>query len=1640
MPAFRSPLPWCSLALMTIASAVAAQDTDGDGLSDTLERQLATNPAFAEVLEVVAKGKTYDPTPQRPARYDITRVRFGNVAKGRWLWAIEFAEPYTFDNASAILYVDADNDPATGRGGLGCEVMYGHRAGRPWCVPYAADGSRGDESQQRLGLENGVLYICADIDLKQEGGRSKFRLWILSEQSEPHESRDSLRAVAVEGPGDSNRARMVTLADQTKDENFAVTQNMDLLWKIHTDQRNVILNSFKDCQAEGFVYYHSEYRWPAMRRIAHEATLTVRVPRAGRFHLGAIVYDYYGRECFEMEVDGKRVGRFIADADNRRHRLFFTPEPCQLKGGESIVLRAASDSGSCVVEDIVLLAEKPPVLAPRLEIRNLEVGYDRAAERMRATWLTTLPAKCTLHYDGGGLEEEEAVQNHRSYLPALEKGKTYSCSVDAGEAKSKPVQFIAGEPEAPRGTVARAQVKLSILVPVGKDGYGWPLTAGVPFPQGALGSTDNLRLLTPDGDEWAVQAKSLVHWPDGSVKVALLDTIGPQTHPMLLEYGRDVQARGPSGRNARPKKLSVRVRDDGQTVTMANVTMEVEFDRRASGVFTRIRHAAGRPYDFADGTTATRDDTPPRFVIVDDRGRAYDTLGPVDDMVVEEAGPLRAVVRLDGRHRNTDGAYFTYQVRATLYAFAPSIRLSYRWGNDVPDAEFAKFRSIRFELPLQDRDGARFLVGIENGDAPGGRLEQLHDNRYDIVTSGRKAVGKRAPGWAAASHPSCSVALMCRHFWQLYPKAISAGEGMLRLDLCPELGEKQYADCSDMDKLKLYYYLQDGRYKVRQGVAKTHEMVLLVGGKSINETESLTYLAGSLDEPPVLAAPPEWYAKSGVFGDFVPKTAQRTPVYDDACERAYHRYVSARDRGHMFGMLNFGDLFGERRVNWSNGEYDHHHTAAQMFVRAADARWRHLMEVMARHDIDVDLCHYHTNPRYRGASWVHAMGHTGGYFKKRYQGTWGIPGGGTTVSHTWTEGTCEHYLLTGDPSAIEAARSIADHYSGGYIDHYDFTNGRIPGWHLIHLMAVYRVTYDPYYLNAARIIVDRVLERRTPGSGWARQMVPGHCHCTPRCRGACSFMQGVLGIGLREYYKETQDERVPPAIVDSARYVIEQMWVPDRTAFRYTSCPESSITTSRTDTLAGLMLFAHELSGDPLFADVAVRGMNENLKHTPSVAHLRWMPYITYALDRLARSQLGLSGTTVRLKADGTERFDVRVFDRDGRGAPAGAAELIAPDNEKLVPDALGLIHVSPAVQGIYRLRLAPDSGHWLVHTDLQQMVVPVAKGLDLDVGQQMRRLFLNHSKPGGVEMGFQVRRGQLAARLLDPSGREVYSTETSSGDKLVLRKPANGLYELRLRGPAKIHLTATGVSSWATPAPWRHFEASAPSVTIKGDAMLLPGQGRTIRLRAEIDDPEGDLASIRWQLPNGKTAEGAELEYKAPEQDAFEIHVTATDRQGNVGRARVPVKLPPPELTDMRDVILVQAEAFTAQGKGEVAVHKRIGSMGRMITMWHANLGHWIEWCFEVAADGEYVILARYASDGEAPKRALTLDGKIPHSSYREIPFKPTGGYCTSGDNWAFKKLGHPVRLSTGQHRIRMTNLGDGLAMDYLAIARAKQ
>ena len=51
----------------------------------------------------------------------------------------------------------------------------------------------------------------------------------------------------------------------------------------------------------------------------------------------------------------------------------------------------------------------------------------------------------------------------------------------------------------------------------------WPVTRGVPLPEGMLRGTDGLSVAHPDGARVPTQFRVIGHWPDGSVKWVLVD-------------------------------------------------------------------------------------------------------------------------------------------------------------------------------------------------------------------------------------------------------------------------------------------------------------------------------------------------------------------------------------------------------------------------------------------------------------------------------------------------------------------------------------------------------------------------------------------------------------------------------------------------------------------------------------------------------------------------------------------------------------------------------------------------------------------------------------------------------------------------------------------------------------------------------------------------------------------------------------------------------------------------------------------------------------------------------------------------------------------------------------------------------------
>jgi hypothetical protein len=957
-----------------------------------------------------------------------------------------------------------------------------------------------------------------------------------------------------------------------------VNWGFQLTLELRDDPQNVVI-PIGECELEGFTYdIFTEYKQPSVRRTAKRGRIIAIVPISGTYYPAILLYDGRGKEVFRLSIDGEEKGIIVADRDDNRTYVFTLKEPITFQGGEEITLETLTSEGTYRVEDILLLKEKP---APRK--RTYEINH--VGTRLRddgsvaITFITSWDVPAKVEYGltpdyGRSISEGEPLNNHRIVLRNLEPNAVYHYRIvaltDEGETvTTQDLTFSTAPRKLPRGRASLKRIHLTTTHGLSDSRFVPPgVTSGIPFPQGDVSDPNHIRLLC-GGKEIPLQVKVLSRYPDRSIRWVLLDfQLQGNEKEYTLEYGREVR------RMVYEPENPVRIIEDEDKIRVDTGPLRMIIDKRHGTIFDEI---------WMNGKLVTSKDKPCGLMLIHSDGRAFGTSEPPDEIRVLESGPLHSALLVRGRHRSDDGeALFTYEFELHFYAGWPGIKLFHIWGNDNISGEFTSIRSLSLRIPVLADKSLTF--GGDTGDSfeisdSTGRLslEQYYDDEFQILKDEMPLFrGKRASGWVALG----DVAVLVRNFWQLYPKTLSVDRDGIEIGIMPPLNPDQYLNREEPE-YRLYYYLKDGLYRFRRGVTKRHEIWILpstlIGKLS----------QGKFEGQPLALAPPRWYAESGAMGRFVPsaehaklpeESVSFVKTYDTAVERGFEGYLKNREKNREYGMLNFGDWWGERRINWGNIEYDTQHALFLQFLRSGDFRYFLVGEETERHNMDVDTVWY--GPE-RGLVYAHCIGHTGGYYPKSPVEGQGSPRGGFSVSHTWVEGHLDYYLLTGDRRAWEAARMIAGRYNSYNTRNYDFTNCRIPGWHLILAMAMYHATGDPFHLNAARIIVERVLERQTPDGGWRRQMMPGHCRCLPRHRGNAGFMVGVLMSGLKYYHEVTKDPRVAKSIVKAAHFVIDDMWVPEVHGFRYTSCPNSPPSPGLNSLIIEGIAYANTLKPDP---------------------------------------------------------------------------------------------------------------------------------------------------------------------------------------------------------------------------------------------------------------------------------------------------------------------------------------------------------------------------------------------------------------------------------------------------------------------------
>lgn len=633
-----------------------------------------------------------------------------------------------------------------------------------------------------------------------------------------------------------------------------------------------------------------------------------------------------------------------------------------------------------------------------------------------------------------------------------------------------------------------------------------PVSMGMPFPAGAVTDDRHLALTDPEGKPMPLQTEVTERWPDGSIRWALLDFIvaaGPEPDRKLT-VRVDPAA-------ARPAPSTLRVTETARHVTVDTGTALFEVKTGPAFPFASVQ-VNGAPALGRDGSA---------FVVTTPEGKTLESR--VTRVVVEQSGPVRAVIRIEGtvgaRRRST----LTLTGRVHFFAGSSAVRLAVTLRNikravhpggiwelgdpgsiylrDVSLQVMLPGRAVRADLaPELDAALQTWSVPVEvYQDSSGGEHWQnaAHVDRhgdipctfrgYRVDADDRRAAGLRATPLLVARHSEGLAGIAVEHFWQNWPKAISLDEHTLIWRIFPGHTANEH--------------------ELQGGEQKTHRCTLIFGDDPCARDAQTWGRA-----PAFARLSAEWYCDTRAAGPAACASAEPYQQLVDAAIEGTDSLLQKRERADEYGWRHFGDIYADHENAYSNldtpvvshynNQYDAIAGFAMQFMRSGDPRWHAMMNELAWHVVDIDI--YHTD-RDKSAYNHGLFWHTAHYVSAGRASHRSFPrhprvaGGGPGNEHNYTAGLRWHWLLTGDPQSRQAVIDLAtwvmdmddghrnvlrvlstrntglasQTYSPSY-----HGPGRGSAYSILALLDGHRLTHDEIYLAKADQLLHRCIHPR----------------------------------------------------------------------------------------------------------------------------------------------------------------------------------------------------------------------------------------------------------------------------------------------------------------------------------------------------------------------------------------------------------------------------------------------------------------------------------------------------------------------------------------------------------------------------------
>jgi hypothetical protein len=506
--------------------------------------------------------------------------------------------------------------------------------------------------------------------------------------------------------------------------------------------------------------------------------------------------------------------------------------------------------------------------------------------------------------------------------------------------------------------------------PAVSQGVSW----GVPWPQGAVSKTTTFGLTDAAGKAVPVQSWPLAYWPDGSMKWTGFAALGDR------DLGNSLMIH-PGAATVAPQ-VPLNVTDSSAAIEITNGNTTWRIAKTGANLVESI--TIGKTIVARDGKLVCqledRSDWETKQTL-----RIESFTSQIDQVTLEQTGPVRAVVKIEGRHKADAGdrMWMPFIVRLYFFAGSDAVRMIHTFIFDGDqDKDFIHSIGIRFSVPMREEfinrhvrlagdqgffaeptqiisnrrgpgpDYAAQIAGqrVPNiAQLPGGnlveqmavwdayRLTQPTPDGFNIEKRTnpkspwlRCTGGQRSLGMAFVGDVSGGLSVDLKNFWKLYPTELeiqNASKDAATLTVWLYSPEAAAMDLRHYDTVAhglnaAYEDVQPG-FSTPFGIARTSELTFRPSDHVPSDADLLSQVQAD-QQGALLVCSPEYFHDLQVFGIWsLPDTSTPGKKWiEDQLAKAITFYQGQVEERKWYGFWDFGDVMHTYDAGRHEWRYD----------------------------------------------------------------------------------------------------------------------------------------------------------------------------------------------------------------------------------------------------------------------------------------------------------------------------------------------------------------------------------------------------------------------------------------------------------------------------------------------------------------------------------------------------------------------------------------------------------------------------------------------------------------------------------------------------------------------------------------------